>query len=203
MKTFFKIIVICLPWFICSLPAPYQRKFEVMSLFDSNICKSTTLFVLTYSPLWCPMIIILLTEFVVYPLVKIEPPSILKRIGITCFFSLLLIILYVIDHFYHLQLHPWSLILYSVCYGSFIFLFLLSFVTLFVCAQSPYNMRGLLTGYSIVLHFTLLGISSLLFRITEKLLENYENKDIVRWSLAAALSLVGFILHCVFACWYK
>ena len=74
---------------------------------------------------------------------------------------------------------------------------------LFVCAQSPYNMRGLLTGYSIALHFASLGIGMLLFRITETLLENYENKDIILWSLAAALSLVGFILHCVFARWYK
>ena len=65
-------------------------------------------------------------------------------------------------------------------------------------------MRGLLTGYSIVLHFASLGIGMLLFRITETLLENYyENKDIILWLLAAALSLVGFILHYVFVRWYK
>ena len=205
VKIFFKIIVIALPWLISSVPVPFQS-FIVCPVSDLNNCQSAFLYIFTYSPFWCGMLVIILTEFIVYPLIKIEPPSILKRIGFTCFVISLMnagyLTLYVIRHFYHLQLSPWVEMVYSIYYGSFVLACLMSLTMQFVCAQSPYHLRGLLSGYLNFLHVISIGIGVLLVRLTGTLIIT-EYKEITQWSLAAALSLIGLILHCVLAHWYK
>ena len=206
VKTFFKVVVVHLPWFIVSLVFPPsflqlgEPQIEVLGQ-----CKSTLLYTLTYSPSWSAMLTTLFTEFVVYPLVRLEPPSILKRIGMTCFIIVLVnvgyLVVYIIKHTYHLQLAPWTVITYSFYYGSLNLLLLITLTTQFICAQSPYNMRGLLSGCSVFLHLVSIGTGALIFSVLGMIAT--ENKEIVQWSLAVGLSLLGFTLHCVLARWYK
>ena len=82
-------------------------------------------------------------------------------------------------------------------------LFLLTFITQFVCAQSPYYMRGLLAGYSIFLHLVSIGLGMALFKLIDMLCKSTEYNDIIQWSVAAGIGLVGFTLHCVVAHKYK
>ena len=94
-------------------------------------------------------------------------------------------------------------IVYSVFFGSFDVLFLLTFTTQFVCAQSPYYMRGLLAGYSIFLHLVSIVLGTALFRLIDMLCKSTEYNEIIQWSVAAGIGLVGFTLHCVLAHKYK
>ena len=204
VKTFFKIIAIHLPWFIFILPFQRDLLFRAQTVAGLDNCQSTVLYCFTYSPFWCSMLAILLGEFVVHPLVKMKLPSILRRIGIVCFVAFLVnagyLLLYAINYAHHLQLLPWTLIIFSIYFGSFDLQFKRILTVQFVCAQSPYNMRGLLTGYSVFLQLVSTGVGVVIIKQVSTL---SAYKDIIEWSLVAGLNLVGFILHCVLAHWYK
>ena len=204
VKTFFKIIVIHLPWFIFTLPFQWDLLFRAQTVAGLDNCQSHILYCFTYSPLWCLMLTVLFGEFVVYPLVRMKLPSILRRIGIVCFVAFLVnagyLLLYAVNYTHHLQLFPWTLIIFPIYFGSFDFQFKRLLTVQFVCAQSPYNMRGLLTGYSVFLQLVSIGVGVVIIKQVS-MLNAY--KDIIEWSLVTGLNLVGFILHCVLAHWYK
>ena len=205
VKTFFKIIVIHLPWFISTLPIHLDLLLQEGTVNGLDNCQSIILHRFTYSPSLCAMLAVMFSEFIVYPLVKINIPSILKRIGILCFISLLVnaayLMVYAVDYcnILHLQLFPWASVIYSIYFGIVNFQYFVSLTIQFVCAQSPYNMRGLLTGYSIFLHLVSIQLGMVIYHQFSIL----AYKDIIERSLATGLSLVGFILHCVLAHWYK
>ncbi len=143
----------------------------------------------TYHPSLCSLIAILVSEFVLYPLVKIQPPSILQQIGI----------LYFVIMF-------GSVIILTIQVVGFVFLgcigLTFSRTFQFVCAQSPYNMRGLLAGYTTFIHALPILVGIFINKVIKhSCTEAY--KDVVHTSVAAALSLVGFVLHCLLSRWYK
>ena len=204
VKTFFKIIAIHLPWFIFTLPIQWDLLFRAQTVAGLDNCQSTVLYCFTYSSFWCLMLTILFGEFVMYPLVRMKLPSILRCIGIVCFVAFLVnagyLLLYAVNYAHHLQLLPWTLITFSIYFGSYDLQFKRVLTVQFVCAQSPYNMRGLLTGYSVFLQLGSIGVGVVIIKQVS-MLNAY--KDIIEGSLATGLSLVGFILHCVLAHWYK
>ena len=75
VKTFFKIIVIQIPLFFVSLSS---RKLYVhldhQLLPSINKCTASLISLFTYHPFVCVMLVTLFSEFIVYPLVKMEPP---------------------------------------------------------------------------------------------------------------------------------
>ncbi len=131
-------------------------------------------------------------------------PSILKCIGIISFFVFLLncvkLVLATAIFSYSLDLSPWLNIAYSVLFSS-IFVFLLTSVLEFVCAQSPYKMRGLLLGYVVLLGLISIFVCIIVKDYLEACVWPYCH--ITERSLGTALSLVGFVLHCLLATWYK
>ena len=211
VKTFFKILTILGPIFIIGL---------VLSM-DINIERSYHISCSSTSKLWASYVfnswwsVIPLYEFGLFPLIRYLLPSILKRIGTISLLIFVVkcsylatsvvdfihsqptnntetdpVILYPIDHDF------WVNMAISFASGSMA-MFLTTAVLEFVCAQSPYNMRGLLTGFS-----TLLSLLSLaLLAVANDLVP--EAYIITRNSIITALSLVGFILYCVLAHWYK
>ena len=73
----------------------------------------------------------------------------------------------------------------------------------FICSQSPYSMRGLLTACIAVL----VSLSSVFGFGTRLLLEKYTCEASccfpVSWCVKVTLSSIGLILYCVVACRYK
>ena len=88
----------------------------------------------------------------------------------------------------------WSDIVRSVM-AALLKIVLLTSALEFVCAQSPLNMRSLLIGYIWCIVYVSYMISSILVRLPVTPCTSY--------SLATALSIVGFVLHCFLAHWYK
>ena len=56
VKTFFKIVVIHLPWFIFTLPIQWNLLFHHQTVAGLENCQSTILYCFTYSPFWCLML---------------------------------------------------------------------------------------------------------------------------------------------------
>ena len=96
VKTFFKIVLVHLPWFIITIliikPINSHLPHQVQ-IGGISVCTSNLLYILTYSPFWCAMIVTLFTEFIAYPIIK-RSPSIVKCIGIICFIILLVTVGY-------------------------------------------------------------------------------------------------------------
>ncbi len=205
VKTLFKIIVIQIPLFFVSLSS---RKLHVHLNFQRllpSINKCTaSLISLTYHPYVCAMLVTLISEFIVYPLVKMEPPSILKQIGFACFIIVVanIGILSAEVVSYYRDIQNWIEIASSIIGGLVHLSFLTNSILLFACAQSPYNMRGLLVGFALLLHISSLLLGELLFSITIKLYDKCCNY-IIYSSVMVAITLFGFILYCLLARWYK
>ncbi len=79
--------------------------------------------------------------------------------------------------------------------SSFLYVLLINGILEFLCAQSPYNMRGLLTGY-ITFHVFL--SLSLNFLMNVFLYTRY-----ILYSISTSLSVIGLVLYCLLARWYK
>ncbi|XP_064384705.1 solute carrier family 15 member 4-like [Halichondria panicea] len=204
VKTFFKIVIVHLPLFISSISfwhTYFRLNDTSIQLPGFNICPSALIYVFTYHPSLCSLILILVSEFVLYPLVKIQPPSILQQIGILYFVmmfgSVIILAIQVVGFVYDLHLYYG---LERACLGCMGLTFSRTFQ--FVCAQSPYNMRGLLAGYTTFIHMLSIMAGVFVDQVI-KLTCTEAYKDVVHTSVAAALSLVGFVLHCLLARWYK
>ncbi len=210
VKTVFKILVIHTPFIISAiavLSLPPYFDFNAKSFPNVGYCASGVVYVFTWSPTWCAMIAILFTEFVVYPVVKMEPPSLLKRVGIVLFFILLgsiaLFVAQVVSYVTNVDLGIWHTVAYSVYIGIIELYLLISITIQFMCAQAPYNMRGLLSGYSICMHFLSFGVGGLLYRVIVLIFQGLDYQQVVNASAGVVLGGVGFVLHCVLAHWYK
>ncbi len=205
VKTFFKIIVIQIPLFFVSLSS---RELYVhlnhQPLPSIDKCTASLISLFTYHPFVCAMLVTLISEFIVYPLVKMEPPSILKQIGFACFIIVVanigILSAEVVSYFHDIQI--WIEIATSIIGGLVYLSFLTNSILLFACAQSPYNMRGLLAGFALLLHISSLGLGELFFSITVKLCDKCYNY-IIYSSVMVAITLFGFILYCLLARWYK
>ena len=203
VKTFFKILIFSLPIFIisCSLsPEVYTQSLDGFT----TVCEARLMYSVTYSPTWVIIIVTLVYEFTIYPLIRNRLPSILKRIGIISFLIFILnsveLVLATAISSCSLNLSPWSDIAYSVIF-SCIVVFLLTTILEFVCAQSPYKMRGLLLGYVLLLYLMSMSVGVIINICLEACVGPY--CQITEKSVFTALSLVGFVLHCLLATWYK
>ncbi len=202
VKTFFKIIVIQIPLFFVSLSSrKLHVRLETQPLWSINACTASLISLFTYHPCVSAMLVTLISEFIVYPLIKMEPPSILKQIGFAYFIIVVanigILTAEVVSYFHDIQI--WIEIASAIIVGLVQFSFLTNSILSFACAQSPYNMRGLLPGFAVLLHVSSLGLGEIFVTITVKSGYNY----IIYSSVMVAITLFGFILYCLLARWYK
>ena len=222
VKTFLKILVICIPMFITSLSwagSMYDNMKMMPIPNSSNIssCYLALIYSFSYSSWWSTIVTVVSYEFALYPLLhnSVLALSTLKRFGIVGFFTLLtssgylaISIISPVDITYP---HFITIALLNVLNGS-ITVFLLTTMNEFVCSQSPYNMRGLLTGY---VHFLVLLSISICILLSELIREFIrkpqiqcnscwdEHNSIITTTILTVLAFTGFISHCLLAHWYK
>ncbi len=158
VKTFFKIIVIQIPLFFVSLSSgKLYIHLDHQLLPSIDKCTASFISLFTYHPCVCAMLVSFISEFIVYPLVKMEPPSILKQIGFACFIivtaNIGILSAEVVSYFHDIQI--WIEIATSIIGGLVNFSFLINCILLFACAQSPYNMQA---GFALLLHASSLGL---------------------------------------------
>ena len=209
VKTVLRLLAICLPFsfLICSslVQISVLKKSTDISL-GLTLCTAQVneLFMSSYSG-YC-IVGILLYEFVIYPLIRNRLPSILKRIGavslVTTLVSFVCFILKLAHYLSHSSesATEWIILVFYCVIGGLLFQMLLTSVIEFMCAQSPYNMRGMLSLFtlSIVLF---IGLSIRHLYSTTLCKQSW--CSLVLISVKTALCLIGFLLFCVVARWYK
>ena len=141
--------------------------------------------------------------FCVYPCIKFRLSSILKRLGFYLFFLLFINVVYCFISYYF---YPsiWPHIVHNWLYFSLLTLALTSFIE-FVCAQSPYFMRGLLSALSFVMIIFSYVPGTLLHHFLTSELENPTSKYhlIILYSIGGGLGVVGLLLYLIMAGRYK
>ena len=150
----------------------------------------------------------LVYEFVIYPFVRNKLPSILRRIGAASLLVVVLsinivsLVVSVVGHYNGtVDSLVWRDILLQVMKGLLIMV-LMSSALEFVCAQSPYNMRTLVIGYATLLLFLSIFIGSLPRNVfVRHCTDTY--CSIILNSITVLLAVIGFLLHCILARWYK
>ncbi len=215
VKIFLRILVMSLPIFIiltaCGYMSPHsfmadsdvgRLSIEVLHLINSNIteCTSSMVYTFSFNPWWSGIVTTILYELALYPLVRNKVPSSIRRIGGTALLNVILNTLYLAAQFCP---HIWGLVLHCVVefFSGIMFVVILNGILEFVCAQSPYNMRGLLTGYMtfiLFLSFSLNIFSGLLLFSNHTLFTHH-----IIASIYTALSMIGLVLYCLLARWYK
>ena len=209
VKTMFRIFLVGLSLMVIGLPISlHPHNVDIPS--GLNICNSHIVRSFSYNVNLCFIVWTLLHEFLIFPLLRDRLPSILKRIGIASFLfvviSLICLILSLINYHFEggLIAIDWTV---SVLYGSMQGLITQTFTTSvleFLCSQSPYSMRGLLTACIAVL----IILSSILSSGTTFLLKKYYTCEAslcfpVSWCVKVTLSSIGLIFYCVMARRYK
>ena len=130
-------------------------------------------------------------------------PTSIQRIGAVAFVILIMNLLFLFLSIDYILSGTFSTaVSYIHSIGTAVLILtLLTALMEFVCAQSPYNMRGLLLGY-------VWCISTLSFAISMLVLFQFQNMDyflspVIHSAIASLLGLGGFVLYCILARWYK
>ena len=199
VKTILRLLTVSIPVWMIAIALSLQPRIVTQ---DGNNLAVISKF--TYNFGWCSIIGTLIHEFVIYPVVGSVTSSIFKRIGLASFLitatSVLFLVVEIVRNFYGDYEHvaEWiTIVLFSVSKGWLTLLLFCALLEL-VCAQAPYNMRGLFAAYMTLL-------TGLLGEIIRAYSKQY-NSNNLRIPLFAAkliISLFGFILYCLLARWYK
>ena len=198
VKTILRLIPLCLTLGLLGTTlitfSPPKATFVQIPGWDT--CKNRLLKVLTYDYTMWAVLWTVFYEFLIYPIIRNRLPSILKRIGIVSFlitvFSFVFLTLEIAIH-YHNDIKAIStvLIVLQVSTKGVLSCLLGTTMLEFICAQAPYNMRGMFGGWIL---FTMVCSASLR-SLTKISLTLYE--------INAGICLISFVLYCLLARWYK
>ena len=93
-------------------------------------------------------------EFVLYPVIRNKLPSILRRIGIISFFTRLSVVFLILEllqnNYSDVVAIKYVTIVFISISSGLLTMLLFSAMLELVCAQAPYNMRGLFGGCTIM-----------------------------------------------------
>ena len=212
VKTVLRLLAISLPFSFLISSSFFQigvlKKSTDINL-GLTLCTAPVneLFMSSYSG-YC-IVGIISYEFVIYPLIRNRPPSILKRIGavslVTTLVSFVCFILKLAHYLSHSSetATEWIILIFDNVIGGLLFQLLLTSVIELLSSQSPYNMRGMLASVnlSLILLSVVVGLSTGNHKIGTLCTQSW--CSLVLISVKTALCLIGFLLFCVVARWYK
>ena len=148
-------------------------------------------------------------EFLVYPLAKNKLPSILKRItAVPLIFTLVSLVCFILMLACYLSYFSetttsWIVVLHTVMRGILLQV-LLTAVLEFMCAQSPYHMRGLLVSFVLPLTVTSYVVgASVGVALKHNVCSTHVQCSLISLSVKTVTCFIGFLLFCVMARWYK
>ena len=155
-------------------------------------------------------IFVLCSELIVYPLANRYFPRMLNRIGWTFFLiipeSLALLSLNIVALAAD-QTHPLTINRLAICsvvtaISALGFYLIVSTFLEFICAQSPQSMKGFLIGFMWLITVLLVVIAYFIYYVFS-LKCSARGCGTAYFSLVMFLGVVGFIVYCMVARWYK
>ena len=211
----FRIIILSLSFGFIFTSFYLSQQFVYVGDFDSTIlanhnCMPVMIRSLTYETSLWVLGGIIIYEFAIYPFAVPIIPSSLKRIGATSFFTIVInglsLLFAVLDYVHKTEVTDpydtdWFWILQSLISAPLKIILLTSAIE-FVCAQSPYNMKGLMIGYMWSEYYMSNIFANIVAGIMHTLCKG-DKCSVIYSSVATFWSIVGFVLICLLARWYK
>ena len=152
---------------------------------------------------------VIANEFLIYPLARNKLPSILKRIGIVTFLGIIatsISFTLALAHYLSQSSETateWIAEILHRLTGGALFQFVGTLIIEFVCAQSPYNMRGLLLSTVMLLMIASSGVQVVIDVCFSVKVCTHQWCLLVSYSVKLTFHTFGFLLFCVVARWYK
>ena len=211
VKTILRLLVISLPFSLILLPLAFHNDVQKIPsdiLPDLTICQTSVVLFLVSSVSEYGILGIFIYEFIFHPLVGNRFPSILKRIGtVSLMISLVNFLCFILRLVHYLSESDetkieWTFIAIYYPTSGLLFQVLLTSVLEFMCAQSPYNMRGLLVSLFVIFVFLSATVGTK-FRFTSNNSTTGTKASLIIFSVETVVCLIGFLLFCVVARWYK
>ena len=225
VKTFLRMISLALP---CAAPAiasflsANDFVFSVSQNWTSSVMDFNYTFLADHSKctqslyaaflsnvhLWI-CIYVLFSELIIYPLANRYFPRMLKRVGwgfiVLIPESLVLLILNVVALAEHAQ--PMAINRLAICcvvtaISAFEFYLVVSTFLEFTCAQSPQSMKGFLIGFLWLTTVLFVVIAYFIYYVFSMKC-SVSGCGTAYFCLVTMLSVVGFVIYCVVARWYK
>ena len=183
---------------------PFTKNFPGL-----NSCSTNAIFLFTYSSSWFSILAPVVNEFVVIPSIGKKLPSILKRLCIassmTSLVSLICFVLELVHYFSDSKesVTEWIIqVIFQSTDGILSFV-LITLMIEFLCAQSPYKMRGLLVSFVL----SVIAFSIMVDKIVSFFLFQNNCKPLwcplVLLSVKTCLCSIALLLFCIAARWYK
>ena len=213
VKTVLRLLVLSLPFSVIILFFNvHSIDLTVSGLNSSGLvfCKKHDLPSFVYSFSLYIILGTLTSEFLIYPIAGNKFPGIFKRIGITLLAMTLLWFAWLVVSLTHYFSHSnettseWIFHFLSLVANGLLTQILVTASFEFMCAQSPYNMRGLLASFFVPLAIVLTGVgrsAGLILR--HKICTETWCKQLIPFSVKTILCVIGFLMFCVVARWYK
>ena len=213
VKTLFRILLLTIPLWISLLSFYLYSNIIALLEADPTIvfgnatqhCSTQVLQYFTYSWFWLAIIVTISFEVTIYPLFGHRFPSSIRRMGAS---TLMIVIGNTLCFFLavYYYLHPYipEVIAYVHSLGVAVMVMaILTSSVEFICAQSPYNMRGVLIGYIWCINSCTLGVAQTVFYTLND--DDYQRSVVVLLysGVATLLSVVSFVVFCTLARWYK
>ena len=207
VKTILRFLVLSAPLFLVALSSDsHMYEFNLYNALEYNFAYK---FFLNTSSVY-GIITTLLFEFLVYPLAKNKLPSILKRItAVSLILTLVSFVCLILELSHYLSnsnetTTKWIADIFHVSMNGILLQMLLTSLLEFMCAQSPYNMRGLLISFILPFLFFSSQVDLRVAKvISHKLCFKKRWCSIVAYSVKTLTSFVGSLIFCVVAHWYK
>ena len=210
VKTIVRLLAISSPFFIVFLSISFHIDGLLPKILEIQPFTPDVAHFFAHSSVIYAILATFAFEFLVYPFVKNKLPSILKRITavplILTMVSLVCFFLKLASYLSHSSesTTTWIVnVLYTVMSGI-LSQVLLTAVLEFMCAQSPYHMRGLLVSFVVPLTLTSYIVGA---RVGLALKHNVCSTPaqcfLISFSVKIITCFIGFLLFCAVARWYK
>ena len=200
VKTILRLIAITLIIFFGSFSLLFPTDFYGENFYHSTLCTASVSHFLVHSSSCYGFLGTIIYEFLIHPLFKNKLSSILKRVGaaylIIISISFISFVLKLAQFLSHSSdgTTEWIVLALYYSVSGLLLQVLLTSILEFMCAQSPYNMRGLLLSFVVPLIITANVLGS---NVGESWC------PLILISVKIVLCLIGFLLFCVVARWYK
>ena len=210
VKTILRLMVVSSPLFIVFLSVIFGIDEHLSNVLVMHSFTSDVANFFVHSSVIYTILATFAFEFLVYPLAKNKLPSILKRItAVPLIFTLVSLVcfsLLLASYLSHSSetTTSWMVNVLHTVMSGILLQVLLTAMFEFMCAQSPYHMRGLLVSFVVPLMVTSYIVGK---RVGSALKHNvcstHAQCSLISFSVKTVTCFIGFLLFCVVARWYK
>ena len=203
VKTVLRLLAISLPFTVIDISLVITEYIPLTFNASLNACINKFINYSLHSYYLYSLLGNVVHEFLIYPFINIKLPSILKRIGTVCLLvtvgTFICFILKLAFYLADSSKYEWiAQVLHSFMLGT-LSQCVVTLMLEFMCAQSPYNMRGLILSLTMLL-LPLFSCVQLAFRtyfIGKICTQPW--CPLISYSVQLALHVFGFLLFCVVA----